>query len=149
MGIWILGIFLLVACNLTAPHAKDESVVVVSVDRDSYSTGDSMVVSVRNNTDSLLTTTDHRSFCWIAQLERSGANGWEEAGPCYSMAPSAEVAVASGESTSMRVPVLTGTDAYPAVIQSGTYRWVFEYSTGGTFSFSRAMRVTSIHFTVR
>jgi hypothetical protein len=148
MGIWILIVCLLVACNVNAPGAAND-IVSVAVDRDSYVSGDTLVVSILNDTDSVLTTVDHQSFCWIARIERRGPDGWDPADVCPSMEPTQETPVGPGESRVLRLPVALGTEAYPAVLQAGTYRWEFVYSVGARFSFDHELRAVSGVFIVK
>ncbi|HET6349159.1 MAG TPA: hypothetical protein VFH88_08755 [Candidatus Krumholzibacteria bacterium] len=149
MRTWILAILLLTSCNITSPSSGQEKEVRISVDRSSYSMGDTIVVDVHNGLDSLLTTHDHQSFCSIARLDRATPVGWDDAGPCNSLAPTRQVSIASGESNSFRLPVVASPDAYPAVTQTGTYRWEFIYSVGPHFSFSRSAHVLSGTFVVQ
>ena len=144
----ILLISVVLACNLDEPTAVEEG-VQVSVDRDAYADGDTINVSIHNGLDSLVTTYDHQSYCWIARLERSVPLGWVLAGPCYSMQPTGEQNLAPGESRALRLPVTLQKDAYPAVIESGRYRWEFVYSVGPSFSFARARNVSSAVFIIR
>lgn len=144
----ILLISMVLACNVDEPAAVDEG-VQVSVDRAAYAGGDTINVSIHNGLDSLLTTYDHQSYCWIAALERSVPQGWVRVGPCYSMQPTEEQNLAPGERRALRLPVTLQEDAYPAVIESGRYRWEFVYSVGPSFSFARARNVSSAVFIVK
>ncbi len=144
----ILLISVLMACNVDEPAAVGEG-VQVAVDRDAYTAGDTVNVSIHNGLDSLLTTYNHQSYCWIARLERAVSQGWELTGPCYSMQPTEEQSLAPGESWSLRLPVTSHKDAYPAVIESGRYRWEFVYAVGPGFSFAQARQAFSSAFVVR
>lgn len=147
MAVWIVTICLLMACTLEDP-GTDPQEVRISVDRETYSDGDTAVVTVDNALDSLVTTVDHQSFCWIAQLQVAGDDDWVGTGECFSMAPAQEHSIGPAGSQAFHVPVMIGTDAYPALVHPGRYRWHFTYSTGRSFSFSRSRSALSREFTV-
>jgi hypothetical protein len=123
--------------------------VIVSVDRDTYASGDTVVTSIRNDFNSLITAMDQQSFCWIARIEREGPDGWERADVCPSLAPPTEEHLDAGESRVLRLPVALETNAYPALVHAGTYRWKFVYSVGDGFSFERAQDAVSAAFVVQ
>jgi len=142
----MLAASLLMACSATDPTPAS---IQISVDREAYVAGDTMVVRVTNRLDSIVASYDHQSFCWIARLDRRVARGWEPYGPCYSTEPAQEEPLGPGQSRVFRLPVANESDAYPAVVLTGEYRWEFTYSVGATFSFAKATRVTSGEFVVK
>lgn len=127
----------------TQPEAADtpgsRSGVSVTVDRSTYSKGDTIVVTVSNRLDEAIVTLDQKAFCSIITLQIQEGDNWKEVINCFSGEPPGPVFLPAGS---------VQTIEFPADLAAGTYRAALIFSKGERFSFDQAQTVTSDPFVI-
>jgi hypothetical protein len=109
-----------------------QSAVFLVLESDEFVVGDTIRVTVENNSDSVVSGYDQQSFCTILKLELLKDNSWSTVGNCLSGVPSESVSIPIDSS----VVVSLGPGQPPfGPLDPGTYRTAFSYSPGGEFTF--------------
>lgn len=93
--------------------------VVLTLDKASYTTSDSIRVTIANGLATAISTTDHQSGCTVVTLERWASGAWQAQGLCRLMTPTRIIDLAPG-TTAQQL----------GATQPGTYRIAFHYFVG-------------------
>jgi hypothetical protein len=102
----------------------EREAVNVSVDRDRYLVGQPIVVTVDNNTDRAIQTTDHQTNCSIVTLQRLRDGNWTAVAECPLASPTRPVNLASRQRVTIELPAAPFTGSF----EPGVYRIEFSYA---------------------
>jgi hypothetical protein len=115
------------------------SKVLVATNKQEYSQGEEIVVTITNDLDTNIITFDQQAFCTIVRLEQRIGTEWREVRNCFSGIPSRSVTLKPYTKTSVKLPALS-----PSI-----YRTLIIFSLGETFNFGKSFTAFSSPFSVR
>lgn len=120
--------------------------VSLKTSQSSYLDAESIIARLNNDTDQAITTTDHKSFCSILNLQKQESGGWVNVAPCLLLTPTRMFRVNAREELTLKLP---SEDASPKLTQ-GTYRLEFSYLMMGDNGqpASNEVKIYSASFTI-
>jgi hypothetical protein len=96
--------------------------VTLTLNKQHYSPGETVTVTIHNGLSQMIWSTDHKTACTVVVAERVQNGQWEAMGLCRLETPTRLVALPAASATPQ--PVATG--GWP----SGTYRVTLSYGGG-------------------
>lgn len=120
------------------PH--NISKVLVETNKQEYKQDEKLVVTIRNNLDTSITTFDQQAFCSIIRLEQERGTEWKEVRNCFSAVPRQLVILKPHTETIVKLKVLD--------LSPGIYRATIIFSMGESFNFGKSFVASSSPFRV-
>ena len=118
--------------------SPDISEVLVETNKQEYSQGEEILLTITNNLDTSITTFDQQAFCSIIRLEHKDGTEWREVRNCVSGVPSRPVTLNPHTETIVKLP------GPPP----GIYRSSMIFSRGESFNFGKSSAASSLPFRV-
>ena len=113
--------------------------VTLQVAMASYSPGDTIRVTITNQSGKTIYFADHRTNCTVLLLERQGATSWEPVALCKLMIATRIHSLKTGDSSAV---TLVSSSQWP----TGTYRARLDYSDTMNAGGNTLTTVTSMNF---
>ncbi len=131
------------ASSAATPGASGQrmsGLVTLTLDKQSYTAGDTVAVTLHNGLTQAIWTADHKTTCTVITAERLQNGQWAAVGGCRLMSPTTMVSLPAASAT---VQHLSST-GWP----SGTYRVALAYTGGDAGTGGPSGVVYSVEFTV-
>lgn len=165
--IGVSGVALLVGCGRTASvsgssgspragttasatpspaGAQSGGPVTLAVDRQRYTAGDTITVTIHNGLSATIWAADHQTSCTIVTAERLADGQWHAMAACRLMTPTRLVPLPAGSDTVQLLRVQGS--ALSGTWQAGTYRVTLTYSAGDEFAGGSGGVAYSAQFTL-
>lgn len=138
----ILVMFVVVGCGNNAGSGTTQPPtypVTLQVDMTSYHPGDTIRVTLKNQSGQTIYYADHRTNCTVLLVERQVASSWEPVALCKLMIATRIHSLKAGDSSAV---TLVSTQQWP----SGTYQARLDYSNRADTGSSTLTTVYSTHF---
>ena len=94
--------------------------VTLTLDRQQYGAGNTIVVTVHNGLSQAIWAADHQTACTVVTAERLQNGQWQTVGACRLMTPTTMVSLPAASATAQRL----ASSGWP----SGTYRVTLSYN---------------------
>jgi len=138
----IIVMFILVGCGNNAGSGTTQPPtypVTLQVGMTSYQPGDTISVTLKNQSGQTIYYADHRTNCTVLLVERQVANSWEPVALCKLMIATRIHSLKAGDSSTV---TLVSSNQWP----SGTYRARLDYSDRADTGSSTRTTVYSTNF---
>lgn len=106
--------------------------VTLTLDRQRYTAGDTITVTIHNGLSTTIWAADHQTSCTVVTVERLHGSQWQGLQNCRLMTPTRMVPLAAGSDTKQFLRVQGS--PLGGMWQAGTYRVAFTYSMGDEFT---------------
>lgn len=114
--------------------------VILTLNKQHYSPGDTITVTIHNGLSQMIWSADHKTACTVVAAERLQNGQWEAMGLCRLETPTRMVALPATSATVQPF----ATVGWP----SGTYRVTFSYSGGDEGTGGPSGVAHSVEFTI-
>ncbi len=126
----IVSVVFISGCVQTQePVSPEQKKVFVITDKGEYVLEEGIVVTVKNNFDTSITTVNMQTFCDIVSLEIKEGADWKEVNNCLSKAPTHPVTLEPNSETVIRLPTKSPYEH----LSAGIYRFAIVYAIGNEY----------------
>lgn len=113
--------------------------ITLQVGAASYQKTDTILVTIKNQSQQTISFTDHQTNCTVIRLEHYGASSWEQAAPCKLLIATRLHALQAGQSLDVKLMA-------PGQWPSGRYRARLDYAVGSTMGSAAPIVLSSSEF---